>query len=1526
MPVEVPDDLRQIRTDAAELLRRRDALIATPLDRAGRSRLHEIDLDLGAVRDRLRLDPCDGSPDVPLVLLPVRLECRIVEAELRVRITPDEIHADGLERTLTDAEAESARVYWRRAWGETDTAAAWDELVTATGADRAGWAARAMTPGNLADRGAGEPAFPDAPVESADGIVVRCLPDRFVVSVVVGGRTLDPVTGSAVPPDLSLSPIAFADDDVATTASGALRVPVGSEWTVDFAAAETVGLGIRVPLPAGTRAIDSVTVVGTRSSVAEPDNAAALADLLVSHAYSDGFDLLPYGTPTNNADAERSPYRKGPTGGSPAIAPELSAEARGVAELLGVDGTVVQSLLAPGAVRSSLTQTQRAANTSLWWATWESVLNKLDETGAPGITPQNIESARRLHRDDVRAAGHASTLRVGAQPYGILPITDLRTWEPRSGEITADLVPLVQRILARWADRAQSGARVRPNDQLSDEDLLDMLGTSPISTGVRARPAVDGPAVRTLASATGVSQTVLNADATVMKALVSQYSVELAKRLATPTLPAHARLIPLPLVSERDPAVIADILADRTPKVDSVLQALLDIAWDAAKAARFRAAPEQYVSPLLTLLDADDLVVRLAKTAASTSLQVQPDVDARPEDFYAAADTLRSKVHFEGQPTAALNIAAFEPIAEARTSLAEVALDLGDTPQARWVGQDAVAGLLAAFAMSLEARDAMLALGAAPIEERRIAVASAIDLASHRVDAWATGIAASRHRALPADAGITLGAFGYIEDLRPAGEEPQGWLHAPSPTHAVAAGLLASAHQSNIGAKPGAVPFAIDLSSSRGADLRRILEGMRRGQTIGALLGYQIERALTGEAARFQLTLRQIAPANTDELENDAASDQRTARMAAADVVDGVELLRQHPVSSLEGARPPLRGLLDAPPQNVYISAAEWAVSSDVEWDAVKRALQGASATLDAVADALLSESVLQYATGNAARARVAMDASGMGEGIDPDLDILGVRQAGRTLTHAAFALIPEAATGWSTTRPRAVAEPRLEAWAARRLGPPQDVVVGAGPHGPLTMADAGFAALDLVFADDLSGLERDLRAVLPAMGELAVDADPSWPQGARPVADAAALAVTLRRLVTAGPAVTAERLVGPGDPVQHAIDEGELLGRCDALVATFAAALQQGADALAAIPSDEPGVPVIDPLSAAVDDLAVPLVAAAVAPLAAFGVALIPNPRIPTDASWAVNAMTACAARLGSAEQLLSAIRNPGEPLSEGELISQVNTVAQTILGDGFRLVPVLRRIPGSGNDLDRALQHPVFAAPRASRLAAFVRDHATVHDGVGLLAEAQLLGTALGRPVALRAAQFTFVDAAGAPEPGADRWLAGELPDDAPWPQHPASHVVVELVGSPAESVDDVAGIVFDSWVEMLPFQPDAAAFDDQETADARAVRAARATTGLAVHARQASARAPQVILSAVAPTHARWTTASVLGAVHHAILLAKARTVTYENLPGDAAILPATYVASPWLRARKGFVFDQLHDIDWGTLKYPFVTEVK
>jgi hypothetical protein len=296
----------------------------------------------------------------------------------------------------------------------------------------------------------------------------------------------------------------------------------------------------------------------------------------------------------------------------------------------------------------------------------------------------------------------------------------------------------------------------------------------------------------------------------------------------------------------------------------------------------------------------------------------------------------------------------------------------------------------------------------------------------------------------------------------------------------------------------------------------------------------------------------------------------------------------------------------------------------------------------------------------------------------------------------------------------------------------------------------------------------------------------------------------------------------------------------------------------------------------------------------------------------------------------MLAAVRAPrlapAEPPGPQEIVDECQRVAGMLLGDGFRMLPLLAPpapAPGEPDAFAAAVRQPSFAQPPRAKVNAFVRAHATVLEGMARLAEAQLLGGALGRPVPLSVVQFTEREG-GTPAPGTDRWLAGPLPDDVPWPDSTATHLVVEMPDDLTDVEGPFAGLAIDAWVEALPFQPDRRALDPE--APENPLRNARATTGLAVHAHQASARGPQVVLSAISPDGKRWTADRVVQSVIEAIELAKARMVTFERVPGDAAILPAIYVASPWLQARKGFMFAQLATVAWDPKLVPFLSEVE
>ena len=128
------------------------------------------------------------DPELPLALLPVRLEARYQPrrrpTHLLVRVFPDVIHADGHRRWLSAREATIGAQYWRSVWAETEAAAITEArrwLAAQTGPHRALWVSTTTRPTNL-DSGDPEPLFPELPVaDRSDPVTARLLPDEWMV-------------------------------------------------------------------------------------------------------------------------------------------------------------------------------------------------------------------------------------------------------------------------------------------------------------------------------------------------------------------------------------------------------------------------------------------------------------------------------------------------------------------------------------------------------------------------------------------------------------------------------------------------------------------------------------------------------------------------------------------------------------------------------------------------------------------------------------------------------------------------------------------------------------------------------------------------------------------------------------------------------------------------------------------------------------------------------------------------------------------------------------------------------------------------------------------------------------------------------------------------------------------------------------------------------------------------------------------------------------------------------------------------
>ncbi len=376
-------------------------------------------------------------------------------------------------------------------------------------------------------------------------------------------------------------------------------------------------------------------------------------------------------------------------------------------------------------------------------------------------------------------------------------------------------------------------------------------------------------------------------------------------------------------------------------------------------------------------------------------------------------------------------------------------------------------------------------------------LAEHIDLCSYRLDAWLTGLAHERLATLRAAGereqrtGLHVGAFGWLEEVRPkrggyqpaeldatevaifapAGSPPLlsdpangGYLHAPSLNQAVTGAVLRGGYLAN--ATPDTPDaLAIGLTSRRVRRALDLLEGMRNGQPLGALLGYQLERGLHDAHALAEVDalifgLRTAFPLVANRLEETYDPNVSIEAIEASNVVDGLALALQVRRSG-ETTYPYGATLPAATPAQVAAVDAEVASLLDVH---------------DAVSDVLLAESVHQAVLGNHDRAAASLDSSARTVPQEPA--VVRTPRSGTVLTHRLglqFEVgrdpLDSPVPGIAVT-PRAIAQPALNAWLAAHLPPPADVgcrvhwtdpATGTEHETVVTQHDLALQPLDLV-------------------------------------------------------------------------------------------------------------------------------------------------------------------------------------------------------------------------------------------------------------------------------------------------------------------------------------------------------------------------------------------------------------------------------------------------------------------------------
>lgn len=141
-------------------------------------------------------------------------------------------------------------------------------------------------------------------------------------------------------------------------------------------------------------------------------------------------------------------------------------------------------------------------------------------------------------------------------------------------------------------------------------------------------------------------------------------------------------------------------------------------------------------------------------------------------------------------------------------------------------------------------------------------------------------------RPVPARTNVATPA-GETDTVVALPDDP-GFIHAPSVGQAQMAALLRNAHLTHARGDAQNL-FAVDLSSRRVRLAASLLDGVRQGQPLGALLGYRFERSLHERGLDSYIArcraLAPLLPADSPPTQG-AASEA----IAANRVVDGLSL------------------------------------------------------------------------------------------------------------------------------------------------------------------------------------------------------------------------------------------------------------------------------------------------------------------------------------------------------------------------------------------------------------------------------------------------------------------------------------------------------------------------------------------------------------------------------------------------------------------------------------------------------------
>ncbi|GEM_PF-1867451 len=1454
----------------------------------------------------------------PILFFPVRVETAFAKTngpELWVRIFPDDIAVDTHEPELTEDEITAGTQYWETvadATEQVEKTNAWDLVARSYGAPRAAWVVLQTQPDSLGN-------FPVLNPKSSAWTkqpVSNIMPDAFVVYAYDRAGNVISRQTAMIPDELKLGidpgldpeddDLSF-DSDENSNLENDLRANDDVRWMIDFDAAIAKGLGIKIQITDSqyTRGFKKILVVGVKASLNHADGQERLEDLINNHHYTDGFALLKQGTSTNNTATQAAGYTFYEQGNlvshsveredplfTPVYVQRNKKDGQLLCEALGIEFKTLAHIFQAGGsdISSAMSLNSALFQVSLGYAANEHL---------PIFTSSRSENNRQLRSfftDYIRGRGALPSIRSGTQPYGVLPtsVFSRMNW---SGDPNAGLLYNISNfgtaLNTHFTAVLESASGITMNASAPGsltQQYADILSQHAVSTEYVQRIGMGAGSIwNSLEYAAlenkELSRYWLSEQVAQMNAIYGALQLPVALK--------DLRALHINYLDKQQRVVDSDFVAPSSAPLDqplpkigkglNFLEILSEATFEELRDEDFNRfeLKEEEVNNIL----AKNVLYQFARQ----SLMLEA-FEAAGELLELPAAALREKE--------IINIFANNEYESpegvmGHLSFGQSRLQIMEMP---YGGYEKVSDYLSSGELMpdgagvnwLDARASLRQVAQASVRELNLLTAELLDTSAFRMDTWRLSLVNQRLNALRGITegnstrykGIYLGAYGWVTDIRPAATNTvptpvhndgtvyevasnKGFIHAPSINQAVTAAVLRSGY--NDRAKPTmSDPFSVNLSSERLRAALDIMEGIRNGQELGVLLGYEFERRMLelGEFSDYPqqniYKLRLKYSQNNTIIETTPLTVES---VKARNVVNGLALIEKYKeTNDIDNV---VDSSIPIPAKTLIRKQIEWI------WN-----------IMDAVGDLAMSEGMFHIVQGNPVKGGAIMQAASKGSIIaEPDvIDTIktGIEVPQRLTLH--FNTQSSLSNNWDAIdqTPRYLAESNIGRWLSELLPDPSLIcclvqVADQIDPTPVSVSELGIQAIDLMYmvnetlADDDSVLSLLIKRHYRLLHGLEKSAGLKVIYGAvmddkYSFNEIHAILVYARKLVTACRPINTHDYMTPQEAgaVEKGYEVEEFEERMDAARQDLSAAINN--------------------LEYHLNNFSFAGIKDALFNLSFYNIEQtiyeFANDETPEDEATLIawgNAALAEARKRYDESELPAGTTLPGAGDNQETYIADAVQRFKTLFGAAFAPVPLFKFH-------NEAALTPTMVDP--NQLLADHPENLVVDQWLAGLAKVrEMVANYELLNIVVQTLNPDYIDSR-AIKPvqvpygisGEDRWMALSVADPANLKEGVVAIGADLYNGYYMDTNITYAGIVIDEWTDIIPNREE--------------------TTGISFHHNQPNAKAPQCLILGLTPQiTGSWRWNDIVDMLNETFELAKARGLSYEQISGTALgqILP-------------------------------------